>query len=168
MGKTRNGVLGFTVGVVITAPFVMWDKLMEPIPYRDVHIVEQWREGDYLHITATFIKTDCTFKHLVAEGFWLGLPRRLPVTDRDVPRGDRLKGVHALRINIGDVERTDEIELRTRHECYARDWLGRKVVGEFGFVTKSADRIFARIDPKREVRPPETISAHGGVLKPVH
>ena len=160
MEKVKNAVrdqakasfVGFGVGVLLMLAFILFDRLNNPIPYRDVHIIEQWRDGDWLHLTATFIKTDCQFRQLVINGVSLGVPSGpLPFHDRYKEQGDRIKGKESLRINIGGAFEFDKVIIRTRHYCEG---------------SGNVDKVFAEIDPDIEIKPPVTVSGHGGHLGP--
>lgn len=135
----------------IAVAYIVWRAALLPVPYKDVFIREQWREGAWLHLTATFIKTECEFRKLSAIGHDFGETVSLPWIDRETPGGDRLLGVQTLRINIGRVSQVDRIELRTRHDC------GGDIV----------DRTFAWLDPDETIRPDKPRAAMGGHINPV-
>lgn len=142
---------GLVLGVFPLVGWMLWVAASTPVPYRDVHIIEQWRDGEWLHVTATFIKTECEFRKLVVLGHELGESRVLPWEDREEPAGDRLRGLQTLRINIGDAFDMDRVEIRTRHDCGG----------------SAVDKTFAWLDPREEIRPPDTRAGHGGHLGPV-
>lgn len=137
------------------AAFALWALIWAatvPVPYRDVHIIEQWRDGDWLHVTATFIKTDCVFQKLEARGVTLSGTVPLEWRDREAPQGDRLVGLQTLRIDISTVYDLDAVQIWTRHDC----------------AGVPVDRLFATIDPNETIIPPETRAGHGGHLEPAH
>lgn len=135
-GQTFFGfAVGMTVAGVMMACFALFKAWAYPIPYRDVRVVEQWVSDGWLHITATFIKSDCTFVSLVPVGHGLGVTQVLNWRDRDVPQGDRLHGLTTLRIDMTPLDGLDHIDVRTRHDC-----AGQQV-----------DRVFARLDPAQVI-----------------
>ena len=143
---------GLFVCAMLAAAFVTYRAATVPIPYRDVFITEQWRVGDWLHVTAKFIKTECTFMKLNAIGHELGETFPLVWNDREAPEGDRLRGLQTLRINIEDYLQPDTIEIRTRHDCAGVE----------------VDRTFAWLDPNETITPDKPVSAHRGHLAPAH
>jgi hypothetical protein len=165
MERGKSSLIGLIVGMLIMAPFVFWERLTQPIPYKDVHIIEQWRDGDWLHVTATFIKTDCKFRMLVVNGQSLGIPSApLPFIDRDVDQGDRIKGKETLRINVGGAFEFDRIFIRTRHFCAGH---GDEIDDKTQETGLHVDRVFAEIDPNETIIPPDTKPGTGGRMKPV-
>lgn len=153
-GITAGFLGAFLATIILVAGFYTGRYFLTPIPYRDVFIVEQWPEGDgWLHVTATFIKTDCEFNKLAAIGHNFGETFALSWRDREVPAGDRLRGVQALRINIADYSTVDSIELRTRHICDGRP----------------VDRTFAWLDPREVIMPDDPPKAgQGGPIPPTN
>lgn len=136
VGQTFFGFLcGMTIAGVLMACLALYRAYSQPIPYRDVEIVEQWIEDGWLNITATFIKTDCKFVKLVPVGFGLGVTYVLDWRDRVGLQGDRLRGMTTLRIAMSPLDRIDYIDLRTRHDCGGR----------------TVDKVFARLDPAQTI-----------------
>lgn len=144
------GVASF-VSSVLFALYFVYLALVTPVPYRDVFIREQWMEGEWLHVTATFIKTDCTFQRLSAVGYGLGVTYNLPWADREPAEGDRLLGLQTLRINVGGSAGLDAVELRTRHDCDG----------------ETVDSTFAWLDPSEVITRDNPRAANRGHLSPV-
>lgn len=148
---------GFFAGLclcgLLAGAFFAYRAATIPIPYRDVFITEQKRNGEWLYVTATFIKTGCEFVKLNAIGHELGETFLLPWADREAGDGDRIRGLHTLRINIETLADLDAIELRTRHDCPG--------VGD-------VDRTFAWLDPDETITPDNPQAGHRGHLAPVH
>ena len=138
-GQTFFGfIIGMTVAGVMMACFALYKAWAYPIPYRDVRVVEQWVDDGWLHITATFIKSDCEFVSLVPVGHGLGVTHVLNWRDREVPQGDRLRGKTTLRIDMAPLDGLDYIDVRTRHDCDG----------------ETVDKVFARLDPSETISLP--------------
>ena len=118
----RDIIWGLIFGVVFTAILqgAIW-LLSEPNPYKDV-VVENVEKTDSGYIvTASFIKTECTFKRLEVFGVNTGIPIYLewealdgsPSTDYDRSIGKQ----HLVILAITADAAYDTLEIRTRHDC---------------------------------------------------
>lgn len=142
---------GLCLCALVGAALLAYRASTIPIPYRDVFIVEQYRDGEWLNITATFIKTECVFVKLSAIGHEFGETFPLPWSDREAEEGDRLRGWQTLRVKIGLRPMLDVAELRTRHNCDG----------------EAVDRTFAWIDPDETITHDSPRAGHRGHLAPV-
>lgn len=94
----------------------------EPIPYKNVTLVEAFREEDGLHLIAVYDKTPakCTLERLVVFGYLLREVQPLdfiPVRDGNVSQ-QRTEGKQRMELVIDEkATQYDEIEVRTRHNC---------------------------------------------------
>jgi len=117
-----NILWGLLFGLVFTAMLqaTLW-VLSEPDPYKDVvvHNVEKVDKG-YI-VTASFVKTECTFKRLEVFGLNTGIPIYLkwealdgsPSTDYDRSVGSQYLVILAITAD----EEYEVLEIRTRHDC---------------------------------------------------
>lgn len=117
--KVRYLLLGLLLGFGVSIPFLSDRGYFGAVPYSYVTLHEAVRDGDAIHIVATFLKTDqCEFNAMGVFGLALGRWVELEWDDPDGPKGDRLEGYQTLDIFVksGAMEYTD-IEIRTRHDC---------------------------------------------------
>ena len=113
-----NFGVGSVLGIGISLPFVDWNGLFEPVPYKNVEVVMVRKEGNFVEFVANFEKTDCKFVELVPVGQLFNTTK--PLFWQDLQTGkkdvDRLKGKQTLHIRIRH-EDMDTIEIRLRHQC---------------------------------------------------
>lgn len=153
----RELMIGFTWGTLLVVPlalWALWEAIVTPVPYRDVHVLRSEVVAGRLVLDANFIKNDaCTAQKLEAKGQIIDQWYALDWEDRDGrPVGeDRIEGHQTLRLAVDVSTAPTVVEIWTRHICG-----GVKV-----------DRMFARMDLSRPVIPPATQSGHGGHLGPV-
>ena len=116
-------ILGFILGTLISlfpAGYIVFDKLMTPVPYGEVQLLSKVEHEGYTDYTFSHVKYQCVFKKLVVFGVNFGILTPLewedPVTQ--TTNRDRLAGKQILSLRVFDGGiRYSSIEIRTRHDC---------------------------------------------------
>lgn len=117
-----DAFVGALIALAIVTPIVLYSGLLDTKPYTDVELIEFRVFDEHVDLIASFEKNDdCEYVRLSVFGNtfnqgWVLLPWR----DLDTPQGDRLAGLHTLRLRVdtsGLKDKIDVIEVRTRHLC---------------------------------------------------
>ncbi len=117
----RYASLGFLLGLVLAYPAWIASGVFNPIPYREVEVVEQQKTGNKLHLVVNFIKEpDCRLQDFQVLGERLGTFKPLKWQSSDGPQEsyDKNAGINTMDVVITIPETpVTSIEIRTRHDC---------------------------------------------------
>ncbi len=124
-----NMFIGSLLSTAILVPVLVLMDFFEVTPYEDVTPITVTQDWNEINVTTNFYKHDgCKLRRLTVFGKSLGLWEEIPYVDLDYKPADqpvsRVIGWNTLHLKLSVSNMYyDEIQIRTRHECYDRDRL---------------------------------------------
>ena len=119
------GALGLVASLLLG--IVAWEILQrsgvfDPVPFKDVEVLEKTVDGDIVTVHFRYIKTACTIRRLRVVGETLGVIGDVPwkTSDGRTAAIEREPGLQTGTLII-DTQGNDVVEVRTRHDCDGMD-----------------------------------------------